>query len=318
MAGKRKGSRRLTKAAIRKRYAPIRATARKLQRKGLISSRADLSRAKPSLSVRKKAAALRGVTTGFQEAVTVGPATAKRYREAGFKVVGRKVIIEKTPEETLTRNRRGEIEMRNPWGNPFTQIILPVNMRNLPAFRSALHDHTEEFQKMAGPGGYFGFSFYGNKSYETGDAQWLASYLDLYESLWEDGGDDDGEYQATPFRNLILYRMDERGRYAWARQREAATEADRKHRKGTRRNAWAKADYTGRSRSGLQPSSVSPEKQRAQDAIRSKRYRARMAQKPGFHEAEASRKRAARKRVKRNWQEYTRRVTRAPDGKPRR
>lgn len=180
MKAPRHHSRRLTKSQLRARYAPVRALAKKLQAKGLISPRANLSRAKPSLAVRKKALSLEGIFTGHQQAVEVTDVMASRFRKSGRRVIGRKVIFDKNPGQNV-KKAKGEIVIEEPGQQgAFETVILPVSIKNLQAFIDWIETDPERLDAMMPPGTFFAFTYYGKNSREIGDARWLTDYLKRY------------------------------------------------------------------------------------------------------------------------------------------
>jgi hypothetical protein len=233
---------------------------------GLISSKADTTRAKPSLAVRKKTAELSGIFNQTQEVVAVGPKTAAKYRSAGKIVIGNRVIIDKQPSEKVFRNRQGEIEIVDTFigggvGAFYSQIILPVNVRNFKDFYDWIVAHPDELDAMAGPGGAFGFSFYGNNSLETGNADWLIDYLKHYKPLFAQDGQAAESVKA--FRHLNLYRLPSDTRMAF-------------NQHGNAKTGYGKANATGRS-------SYTPHSSRTKKA-----YYKERAKDPAFRERRAA------------------------------
>lgn len=195
MTRPRKPSRKLTKRQIRARYASARREGRILQKKGLLSSRANLSKAKPSLAVRKKIDSLRGILTGTQQAVEITDVMAPRFKARGMRVIGNKVILDKQPEQKFVR-RRSEIILRDTSRNTqtsglsFETILIPIGIRSLQEFIDWIEDDPEKLQRMLPPGTAFAFTFHGHNSREIfPDALSLAEYLRNYllagQSSWQ-------------------------------------------------------------------------------------------------------------------------------------
>lgn len=200
---------KLTHAQRLAKYAGARHDLSKLKAKGLISKRANLRRAKPSPALLKKLDMLKPVLSNHAQAVKMSPTQRREYKQAGRKVYGQYVVFDKSPETTIKLNKRGEVVLHSPFNRPgFDQILLPVNVRNFDSFYQWITEHPEELDAMAGPFGYFGFTFYGNHARETGDGEWLREYLRHYKPLFHDGnGVEKAEDANAAFQHLTLYRL---------------------------------------------------------------------------------------------------------------
>ena len=203
--------RRLTATELRAKYAGARRDLSKLKAKGLISKRANLRKAKPSSALLKKLDRLGPVLTGHAQAVKLTPVQRKDFKEAGFPIYGKFTVFDKQPGEKIAINKNNEVVVKSPDNRPgFVQVILPVNVRNFAAFYEWITDKPEELDAMLSPYAYFGFSFYGNHSHNTGDAEWLREYLRHYKPLFgenEDGSGVKAEDADAAFRSLLLFRL---------------------------------------------------------------------------------------------------------------
>lgn len=191
----------------RQKYANVRSDLSKLKAKGLISPKANLRKAMPSLALRKKAEILRPVLEGKAQAVRLPKATRADFKEAGYNTVRGQTIIPKNVNQKVKVNNAGRpeiIEYREGKAvkSPYTVIILPADVSNFSAFYKRLTDDPTWLQKMLGRDGYVGFTFWGHNSLEVGTAEWLADYLKHYQPLFGDHDD-----SARAFKHLVLYKI---------------------------------------------------------------------------------------------------------------
>ena len=201
MAKRGKHSRALTKTQLRAKYANVRREGRILQKKGLISDRANLSKAKPSLAVRKKIASLGGLFNGTQQVVPITDVMRRRYKTAGYRVIGQNLILDKQPQQKFKR-RRSEIILEDNnirFGgqrHAFETILLPLDIRTLPEFVEWIREDPEKLMALLPPGTAFAFTFHGHNSRQIfSDPLELADYLENY-------------YAGTDeWQHFLLYRL---------------------------------------------------------------------------------------------------------------
>ena len=157
-----------------------------LQKKGLLSPRANLSKAKPNLAVRKKIASLSGIFNGRQQAVEVTDVMLPRYKKAGYRTIGRNVIFDKQPMQRFKRRRSEIILEETPvtGGQPeraFETVMLPLDISSLQAFVEWIREDPDRFMAYLPPGTAFAFTFHGHNSRQIfSDPLELADYLEHY------------------------------------------------------------------------------------------------------------------------------------------
>ena len=201
MAKRGNHSRSLTKAQLRAKYTNDRREGRLLQKKGLLSPRANLTRAKPSLAVRKKIASLQGIFNGTQQAVEITDVQRPKLKASGYRVIGRKVIFDKQPRQRFKRRRNEFILEENNIGrdgdhSAFETVMLPLDVRSLPDFAEWIRKDPDRFMALLPPGTAFAFSFHGHNSRQIfSDPLELADYLESYFA------------GADAWQHFLLYRL---------------------------------------------------------------------------------------------------------------
>jgi hypothetical protein len=228
-------SRKLTRDERRAKYAVQRHRLSQLKKMGLISPKANLMRDKPSAALLAKERRLRHVFTGFAQPVKLSPKATRDYRDQGYPTYNGYLVIDKQPGEKVKVGKNDELILTSKYNRPgFEQIILPANVRNWPAFHKWITEHHEELQALVGPFGYFGFTFYGNPSRLTGDAEWLIGWLEHYEALFPEEGIDSAEANQA-FQHLILYKLkDQEMQSVWRAEAEATREARQSRKRSSR------------------------------------------------------------------------------------
>ena len=196
MAKHTKHSRKLTKAQLHKRYAYERKIGRMLVRKGLLSPRANISKGKPSSSVLKKIRSLEGIYTGSQQEVYLPTVLRNRYIGAGYRVIGKKVIIAKQPDQKIVK-RGDELLIVSPTDHAaFETIIFPMTVATIGEFVDWIDEDPWRAQQFLPPGTDFAFTYYGNNSKRIFPlagpswvpdtmADWLKHYPQDNEEKWQ-------------------------------------------------------------------------------------------------------------------------------------
>jgi hypothetical protein len=193
---KRRGnhSRALTKTQLRARYAEDRRKGKILQKKGLISARANLTRAKPSLAVRKKIASLEGVLDGRSQAVEITDVMAPKYKRAGYRVIGRKVILDKSPGQKFVRDKSDIILVDEGRTGGFESVLIPFDIRSIQQFVDWIREDPDQLMALLPPGTAFAFTYQGNNSRHIfTDPLELADYLE--------------HYNPEGWQHFVLYRL---------------------------------------------------------------------------------------------------------------
>lgn len=159
---------------------------RLLQKKGLLSSHANLSKAKPSYLVRKKIHSLSGIFNGTQQALPVTDVMLPKYKAAGYRTIGRQVILDKQPRQRFVRRKSDIIlEETDRSGGPvqraFETILFPLDVRSLPGLVEWIREDPDRFMALLPPGTAFAFTFHGHNSRQIfSDPLELADYLETY------------------------------------------------------------------------------------------------------------------------------------------
>lgn len=190
--------RRLTKRQLTQKYASARKELRVLQSKGLVAKSANLSKPRPSLALRKKLETLRPVLTGEVQAVRVPASKAKDFASSGYRVLNNRVLVPTVKGETAkyvpSRYVRGKyvtndtIRITNEKGSPtgyLERILIPLDFEHFKQFNEWLQADPNRLQSLLPADAIIGFTYFGNRSRETGDAHWLASYLLKYQLLFD-------------------------------------------------------------------------------------------------------------------------------------
>jgi len=194
MAKRPKHSRALTKTQLRAKYANARREGRILQKKGLLSPRANLSKARPSYRVRKKIASLSGIFDGTQQSVPITDVMKKRYKTAGYRVIGQNLILDKQPRQRFKRVKSEIIlEEKDFEGGTvrraFETVLFPLDVRSLPGLVEWIREDPDRFMALLPPGTAFAFTFHGHNSRQIfSDPLELADYLETYaagEDAWQ-------------------------------------------------------------------------------------------------------------------------------------
>lgn len=204
MAGKRTHRRKLTKRQLSSKYKEVRRQLRSLQKKGLVSKQANLSKPKPSYSLRRKAADMRRVLEGSATGVYVPKNIQHAYKEAGFKIVNGQIIIEHdVGEKPVYEPKYKNIVIKHPRGKPryIMEVKLPINM-DFQSFYDRLTSDYKWLENMAPKGAIFGFTYFGARSLEAGDAQWLSEYIVHYSTFY------DPSWDKEAWQNLVIYAFD--------------------------------------------------------------------------------------------------------------
>lgn len=229
---------------MRARYASYRREGRILQKKGLISPRADLTRAKPSLAVRKRIESLKGILSGEQQAVVLPDVMRDKFRKAGRRIIGNKVIFDKKPNERIKKVRgevilQGRLRERNgrrTRNDMFETVILPYGINDIEEFVEWLESNPERAERLLSSGTAFAFTFYGNHSRDTGDAEWLTEYLKAYLTSGKDA-----------WENFTLIRLHKgqawEGGLGYRRNKPSSSSANRSKRHYEKKSNQNKAYY---------------------------------------------------------------------------
>jgi len=294
-----KRSRRLTKRQLSQKYASARKELRVLRSKGLVSPRANLSKAKPSSALLKKLEALRPVITGDVQAVRVPRSKAKEYSSSGYKVINNRVLVPVQPGENATyrpsRYVRGKyvtndtIRVTGEKGTTrqyLERILIPLDFQHFQEFNAWLQEDPDRLQRLLPDDAIIGFTYFGNRSQETGDAHWLAQYLQHYSLLFDNEKSDDA------FGTLEFWGMSPDMAPQW----EFMREQDEIARRGNYRRKRNNVDATGRT---IETSGPRTPKGNAQTR---REYRQRIMSDPekakAFKAREAKRVSEYKKRIK--------------------
>lgn len=269
-----------------------------LKSKGLVSKRVDARKQKPTRYMKSKLRKLAPILEGTAAGVKVRPDLLKQYREAGFNIVNRRVIVEKRPEE-ISAVRKGHAVFRSPLGPVHIQerLILPFSPRNVDDFENHLRKNPEHFDRLKASGDVFAFKIFGNNSLATfEDAESLLEYLNRYrvfhsmysEDAWESlqffrvaPGKWRHNAKRTRTRTEQDRRSPARRRYSLVKGERIhkLEEAERKRKKRAEDITWAEKE---RARDRVRKSTkraadpATNQKQRMKEAIR-KRDRRKMA-----------------------------------------
>jgi len=227
---KKHSSRKLTPQQLRQKYSTVRHELSILKSKGLISKSANLKKAKPSLSLRKKAEILRPIIEDRAQAIQLPKQSRSLYKAAGYQTTHGYTIVPKQPNEKVVVDKMNRPEIRRKVGSTYyTKVHLPVNMRNFASFYEALKDDHTILDRMTGiKNPRYGFTFFGSNSLETGDSEWLIEYLQHYTPLFDPTQVDDA------FAHLILYyHKDDISSYQWTpspriKRKKFSTKQDRR------------------------------------------------------------------------------------------
>lgn len=200
-----------------------------LKSKGLVSKRVDARKQKPTRYMTNKVRILAPILHGEAAGVKVSPDLLKKYREAGFPIHNRRVIVEKTPEE-ISRTRKGLPLMRRHLGGAYIQerLVLPFGPRNIDDFRKRVTENPTAFNALKERGDLFAFKIFGNNSLATfEDIQLLLEYLDRYQAVH------DARYSDDAWTSLQFFRVAP-GAWKPTKRERALTKQDRRERPRTR------------------------------------------------------------------------------------
>lgn len=241
------------------------------------------------------------VVSGKATAVSVPPATLKKFRKVGFETANKKVIVPHAANE-VARFRGGEIRIKNKSG--IERVEIPVEFHNLHQYLTDIKKNAKLINKMKHRNEYFGIRFFGGQR-----ANFYSSIEQLIEDLgrYQDIQRVTGKAkQSEIYRNLEIIKLtstaaERTERNIRERKTKMTAAYNRRHRKRTyqkiKKNAARRAHYL------------------AMSAQASKDYRARLkGQKLADYKtatirrANAAKKRS-RKRAKKN--KRTRRRTRS-------
>lgn len=208
MAKRSKNKRRgLTAQERRAKYSGARKDLSKLKRKGLVSPRANLRRAKPSSGLLKKLEILRPVLEGRAEAVKLPRNVRADYKDAGYFTTRGLTVVTKNPFERVVVSKEELPELKprilKKGASYLRKIVLPVNVRRGDKFRDWLENDYHNLEKLAPDGALFAFTFKGYNSRDVKTADEMFEYLTHYK--WVFGDEEDEE---STFDQLILYAMD--------------------------------------------------------------------------------------------------------------
>lgn len=173
--------------------------------------------------MRAKVKALSGVLSGERAGVKVKPELLRQYREAGFQIVNRRVLVVKDPIE-IASVRRGMPMLTRPVSQTvaFERIVLPFGARNARQLVEQIRETPERFNRLKGQNQYFGFKIFGNNSRQIfEDIELMADYLEGYVPLFDSINGD--EY----FESFELWRTNAN----WSpspQRRRIRTEQDRR------------------------------------------------------------------------------------------
>ncbi len=196
-----------------------------LRSKGLVSKRVDARKQRPTRYMTKKVRILSPVLHGEATGVKVHPDLLKQYKEAGFNIVNRRVIVEKTPEE-ISRTRKGLPLMRRHLGGQFVQerLVLPFGPRNIEDFRKRVTENPSSFSSLKEPGDAFAFKIFGNNSLATfEDIELLLDYLEYYSAFSSNGREE-------AWNSLQFFRVAPGTWRQSEKRRRTVTEQDRRDR----------------------------------------------------------------------------------------
>lgn len=177
-----------------------------LKKKGLVRQSVDARSQKPTRYMRKKVKDLSGIFEGTKAGVKVHPDFLKRYREAGYQIVNRRVIVNKDPSE-IAAVKKGMPVLRSlasPAGPVMERVPLPFNIRNAVDFEKYVRNNAAKIDAMKEPGEVFNFKIFGNSALAHGfeDIELVLEYLERYLSIWGEDSDEQWEsfdlYRITP------------------------------------------------------------------------------------------------------------------------
>lgn len=237
-----------------------------LKSKGLTSKRVDARSQKATRYMQAKVKRLSGIIENTQVGVKVSPSLLSAYKRAGFEIVNRRVIVNKTKDE-IAATRSGHILLRRCLGGSFyqEQIVLPYSAKNMHDLQAVLI--TDELDKMLCENEHFAFKYHGSPSYRTfATAADMLEWLQHYETLWSEEADDN-------FEHLIFYRVIDEGS-KWGRDRQprgrrVRTMQDRRGDKPRLRDAYSRRQDATRKAAKRK---ADPELRRQENARRIEKY----------------------------------------------
>lgn len=174
-----------------------------LRSKGLVSKRVDARKQKPTRYMKNKVKNLAPILTGEAAGVKVRPDLLRQYREAGFNIVNRRVIVEKRPDE-IARVRKGHALIRRRLGPGFTEerLLLPYGPKNIDDLRERFRAHPDTFDHLKEKGDLFAFRIFGYNSVETFETfEKVVAELEKYSALQDD------RYEEEVWEGLEFYRV---------------------------------------------------------------------------------------------------------------
>ena len=175
-----------------------------LKKKGLVSSRTDARKQKPTRYMQEKVKRLADLFEGTKTSVKVDKVTAARYKASGYFVFGNRVVVSKDKDERGQVDKSSGLILLTKLGRrvPFEKVVMPFSVKNIEAFMSAASKAPPDPQIFAAkknPQDHWAFTYRGHNSLSTfADIGLMGEYLERYISL----NDDPREFQ-----NLILYRV---------------------------------------------------------------------------------------------------------------
>lgn len=290
MAKRGHGKRRLTQKQLRSKYSAVRTDLKKLRRLGLVSQRANLDKARPSLALRRKAESFQALLSGEQQLVRVPRSKAKEFESIGYRNTSRGLLVPvhlgEKAQYRAAGYRRGRyvpeqgLVIVPPIDSPqngLVRIILPIDLNTYAAFDEWI-DNPERLERLKpqGSGIFFGFTFMGNRSLGTGDAQWVRDELRHYTFLQEHAEDED--FQA----NVEIWAFDQHEvhwghegpgySYTMYKYKRKSTATGQRGSSVARTNAERQREYKER----LKANPKAYRQFRFEDAARKKDYRQRI------------------------------------------
>lgn len=212
-----------------------------LKKAGVVSNRIDARKQKPTRYFQDKVKRLAPVLEGRALGVKVRPDFLRTFREAGFAVENRRVIVKPEPGEIL-KARRGLPEFEKviapapSGGGPRIvqrRLILPASVRNIHQLLDDFRARPDRWNALKRQDDRFAFTFMGGRSRSTfDDVESLADYLEMYEEKF-DGVSDETETELWESLEFLGIGEDESWHGdAWKaelRRRRSANRSDVRH-----------------------------------------------------------------------------------------
>jgi len=130
----------------------------KLKREGILSSKVDARKAKPSKHYKKIISRYRGILEDRQKTVKVTKKQAEVARESGLNVKGNRVVIDRVPGARVIKNKKDPFGYRIKFPNRVQEISFP------PPKGETLEEYFNKLRKHAPKRGRIGFTINGHQS----------------------------------------------------------------------------------------------------------------------------------------------------------